>query len=235
MTNNEYNYNIESILTVYCGGDMGRENKKETVTLLHRKNIMETAEKLFTERGFNSTTIDDISRESDYSRRTIYAYFSNKEDILNHIVLRGLEVLLRNIREAIEGNENFIEQYKGVCSAMKYYYENSSYSFDSVNNMKNTEININEIPKVVSEIFLVGKEINDCLEEYIEGGKKQKIIRKDVKVKQAVYILWSNISALLTLANNKGKYIELDTKETLEEFLDYGFRQILNSILEVRV
>jgi len=64
-------------------------------------------------------------------------------------------------------------------------------------------------------------------------GKTKKVI-DTVKVKQTVYVLWSSISSLLMLAENKGQSIAAATNPTLEEFLDYGFTQIVNSILEER-
>ena len=47
---------------------MGRENKKDVVAALHREQIMKAAEKLFSEKGYVQTTIDDISkRYGDFS------------------------------------------------------------------------------------------------------------------------------------------------------------------------
>ena len=60
---------------------MGRENKKAAVAALHRQQILSAAEKLFAEKGFEQTTIGEISEASAYSRRTIYAYYTSKEDI----------------------------------------------------------------------------------------------------------------------------------------------------------
>ncbi len=50
---------------------MGRENKKESVAALHRERIMTAAERLFSEKGYEQTTIEDISAASGYSRRRI--------------------------------------------------------------------------------------------------------------------------------------------------------------------
>ncbi|MGN1132406.1 MAG: TetR/AcrR family transcriptional regulator, partial [Ruminococcus sp.] len=52
---------------------MGRENKNEAVATLHRETILNASEELFSKKGFEKTTIDDISKKSGYSRRTIYA------------------------------------------------------------------------------------------------------------------------------------------------------------------
>ena len=61
-------------------------NRKEAVAALHRARIMTAAERLFSEKGYALTTIEDISKASEYSRRTIYAYYDSKEDILHHII-----------------------------------------------------------------------------------------------------------------------------------------------------
>jgi len=51
----------------------------------------------------------------------------------------------------------------------------------------------------------------------------------------SVYVLWSNITSLLTLSQTKGRFISKQFSISEDEFLDYGFKQIINSILEVRI
>jgi hypothetical protein len=55
-----------------------------------------------------------------------------------------------------------------------------------------------------------------------------------VRVKPTVYVLWSGISSLLMLSDGKGPYIETIMNTTLEDFLNYGFIQLINSILVER-
>jgi AcrR family transcriptional regulator len=55
-----------------------RERKKQQT----RERIANAALKLFTERGYDETTLDDIAEAADVSRRTLFAYYDGKEDIL---------------------------------------------------------------------------------------------------------------------------------------------------------
>lgn len=86
-----------------------------------------------------------------------------------------------------------------------------------------------------NSIDAFGTEINEILETLIVRGQKSGEVRKEVVPVLTVYVLSTSIDSLLALAGTKGKFICAQNGMTEEEFLDYGFRQIINSILEVRI
>lgn len=214
---------------------MGRENKKEAVAALHRERIMDAAAILFSEKGYAQTTIDDISKASEYSRRTIYAYYESKDDILHHIIEKGLLTLKADIEYAVNNNDDFVMGYRAICMAMSQYQKEYPHSIDNVNNANATNIDLSNASDTEKHILCLGTEINTILESFVERGKKSGVVRKDIVPMLTVYVLWSSINALLTLVNTKGQFICDQFVISEEEFLDYGFKQIINSILEVRV
>lgn len=214
---------------------MSRQNKKENIVALHKETILKAAEQIFLEKGFSIATIDDISKASGYSRRTLYTYFESKEDILYHIILDGLVSLKDGILKATSENTDFLVQYNAICTAMKKYYENSPQSFDSVNQSKDKELNFDELPEVIGQIFAIGTEINSVLADYIESGIKHGDVYPNIKPMQTVYVMWASISSLLTMAQNKGEFLKKEFSSTKDEFLAYGFKQIINSILKERI
>lgn len=64
----------------------GRLSAEQTAELPGR--LLDAALKLFSENGFEKTTMDQIAREAGASTKTIYARFSNKEEILKAVVRR---------------------------------------------------------------------------------------------------------------------------------------------------
>ncbi len=80
--------------------------------------------------------------------------------------------------------------------------------------------------------FTVGSEINDALSSFISGGLVQGIVRSDINPALSVQIFWSSASALFELVDVKSGYLTQAFDMPEDELLEYGFRQLANSILE---
>ncbi|MCM3128192.1 MULTISPECIES: TetR/AcrR family transcriptional regulator [unclassified Paenibacillus] len=59
-----------------------------------RKEIIDAAEELFSQRGFNGTSTNDILEKVGIARGTLYHHFKSKEDIMNALVERYSCLLL---------------------------------------------------------------------------------------------------------------------------------------------
>jgi AcrR family transcriptional regulator len=66
---------------------------------LASREILETALRLFTEQGYDETTIAQIAREAGVSQRTLFRYFGTKEDLLGGNQERFGQVLTDTISE----------------------------------------------------------------------------------------------------------------------------------------
>ncbi len=71
-----------------------REQKKQQT----RAALVEAAERLFAEKGYDRTTVADIAAAAQVSTRTFFSYFRAKEDVL----FAGTDQRLRAIAEAFD-------------------------------------------------------------------------------------------------------------------------------------
>lgn len=55
---------------------------RDTKKAQTRQMISNVATRLFVERGFEQVSMDDIAREADVSRKTVFNYFPRKEDLV---------------------------------------------------------------------------------------------------------------------------------------------------------
>lgn len=63
-----------------------------------RDKLIEVARQLFTNKGVEHTTMNDIASASQKGRRTIYTYFRNKRDIFNAVIESETEQILEKLR-----------------------------------------------------------------------------------------------------------------------------------------
>jgi AcrR family transcriptional regulator len=95
-----------------------RERKKERV----REQLLDAAVKLFSKKGFDATTIDDIVGAVEVSRRTFFRYFDTKEDVLPAWFDRHVDTLLAKLA-ARPADEDVMTSLRHVLDAMAELYE----------------------------------------------------------------------------------------------------------------
>ncbi len=99
--------------------------RKDRERIFRRNEIIAAAIPLFAQKGFHSTTLDDIALNSEFGKGTIYNYFTNKEEIyskiLENVIADNLK-LLQECDSAFKSFEDFIKNY--TTSIIRYCVEN---------------------------------------------------------------------------------------------------------------
>src|SRR5215467_13348806 len=73
-----------------------RERKKAATRIA----IRDAGMRLFAERGFGGTTIDEIAEQAGVSRATVFAYFPTKEEIVFGDAAAAVDALRELLRDA---------------------------------------------------------------------------------------------------------------------------------------
>jgi AcrR family transcriptional regulator len=66
-----------------------------------RDQLLLVARKIFAERGFQATTMDDIAKEAGFTKPILYQYFESKTELYREIVNQTAEKLLGSLRSAV--------------------------------------------------------------------------------------------------------------------------------------
>ena len=88
--------------SINSGQKILKRAAKERVTKVpeeRKQELVDTAERLFLEKGYEQTTVADIVREIEVAQGTFYYYFSSKEEILEAIIEKDITALEENVRQ----------------------------------------------------------------------------------------------------------------------------------------
>lgn len=70
-----------------------------------RNEILDTAESLFQRYGYEKCTVNDIITEVSIAKGTFYYYFKSKEEVLDAIVSRYIDVVVSRVKEILVKTE----------------------------------------------------------------------------------------------------------------------------------
>jgi AcrR family transcriptional regulator len=81
-----------------------------------KEKIIQSAFQVFTKKGYQTTTMDDIAKQVGVSKAALYQYFKNKKELLNEIVLSYHTMFREVIRAALERQDsnNLAEEVQGA-------------------------------------------------------------------------------------------------------------------------
>ncbi|MET7400879.1 TetR/AcrR family transcriptional regulator [Dactylosporangium sp. NPDC005572] len=145
-----------------------------------RARIVESASACFLRLGVAKTTIDDVAAEVRLSRRTIYRYYANKNELFSAVVSHELEDMSREGRRVYE-TLPFADAVVEVTLAMSRRVAESPtlsklFGVDTAGE--------------TFEILFGGQEFTALVERFlgpfIRGAQVRGELRRDVDVKDAV-------------------------------------------------
>ena len=100
-----------------------RERKKART----RRDLVEAAVRLFDERGFEGTTIEDITNAADVSPRTFFRYFTSKEEILFSEHQLSVDDLRNRLAECPDGEPLLVSVREAMLTIAGRIEENKDF------------------------------------------------------------------------------------------------------------
>jgi len=159
---------------------MGIEERKRREKEQRLQEILNAAKGLFTEKGFDNTTMLDIAEAAELSRRTLYHYFKSKEDISLVIMLESYQTMRDLIIKAWQ--EEYRTGYQKMeflrDALLEFYHEHyDEFTFTLFLDVKMdlTGIQSEETIQSSQIVDSLVSDIEAILDEGIQDGSIRKI------------------------------------------------------------
>ena len=150
-----------------------------------RKKVFGTALNLFAAKGFDNTTIEEITQKAKVAKGTFYTFFTKKEDILVHYL--NDKIVQSHDRFMLNPDAPFLKQYQALISNyLKYIFRNKNFA----------RILLKE--RIMSQGIINNpyeSKVKTTIAQLVDLAKRQKEISKEVNTKTVVDV----ISGLNTL------------------------------------
>lgn len=121
---------------------MGINERKEKEKEIRRKDIIEAAERLFFTKGYGNATMDDVAKEAEFSKRTVYVYFNSKEQIYFEIMIKGYKLLIGMLKDDLQKEKacNAVEEIRRMSQTMYRFSNEYPEYFRAIMECENGEM-----------------------------------------------------------------------------------------------
>ena len=79
-----------------------------------KRKIFETSMELFAKKGYEATSVEEITSVVGVAKGTLYYHFSSKEEIFNFLVEEGMKLLKNSIEIKTQKCDNYIDKLKAI-------------------------------------------------------------------------------------------------------------------------
>lgn len=152
-----------------------------------KRKIFETAIKLFAEKGYEATSIEEITSVVGVAKGTLYYHFSSKEEIFNYLVVEGMKLLQNSILIKTEKLDNSIDKLKAIILIqVKVLCKYDKFIIFLLTQIWGAEARNNKFREYVFDYI---KEI----EKILDGGMKKGEIPRRRYTAYCIIYIWGNL------------------------------------------
>ena len=186
--------------------------------------ILQVAESLFAEKGFEGTSIRDISKEANINVAMVSYYFGSKQKLYDAAIVKQAEAM-QDFLESETDTLDPREVLRRYAVAMKKIHINNPTIMKFIcREFIEPSDHFNVLLKNLAPRLLT------VLSSALNRGMEQKIFREDLEINPTV-LLWIGMVNFFYLSHNlHSRVIGPETKEYEDIYLQHALKIFLSGI-----
>lgn len=166
----------ESIVRRTCLKLEIKLSRKEREKKARKKEILESAARLFSDKDFHEVTVEEIANDVELSKGTLYLYFKNKDDLFFSIVVEKTQDLSRKLKDAVGTCDSFDTCLRNVVAIHCIFFQENVAFFKIMQSEKTrmsteSHYRLHDYVEEMFETYMV------ILTDLVKKGQKQDVLR----------------------------------------------------------
>ncbi|PLW93057.1 MAG: hypothetical protein C0592_07580 [Marinilabiliales bacterium] len=184
------------------------------------KQYLQEISKVFMQYGVRTTSMDDIARHLGISKKTLYQYFSDKNDVVKQVISHNMEEINSLFQGLMVEKSNAIETLIEVSKILINHFGKLSSTVS------------NDLKKYYPEAAKLLEEhrsthVLENIEKNLHKGIKEGIYRDDLDVKIIAYFYLLRMDHMLSFEVQEDMQ-EYPMEKLVRELFIYHIRGIAN-------
>src|SRR5262245_25493054 len=176
-----------------------------------RTEIVEAAEDLYRQLGWDAVTMDSVAKGARLSRALVYVYFRDKRDLHYAIAMRAMETLRARFEEASSRARSGLDKVESIGRAYMAYGQEFPHYFDACARLEMQTPDGSEPSEQELGCLEMGERVHKVVVEALAAGQADGTVTSDLSdLNVTSRVLWGFVHGLIQIAMTKGEVLVAD-------------------------
>ncbi len=212
---------------------MEKLSRKERDRISREEYIVDAAEEVISEKGFDAATMDEIAEKAEVGKGTLYLHFNSKSAIYLAISVRGGKILNQKMSQVLSRDLSGLEMIEEMGYTYLQFIQQNPHYYRAFNFFENA-LSENKLTEssLVDECEQVGMEAMTYAVRALQIGMQDGTIKDTFDPKELGVIFWGASRGVVQVAYMKESRRHMKVLDDVTfslETLIKGFIEIIGS------
>jgi len=194
-----------------------------------RAEIVDAAEALYSEVGWDAVTMDQVARRARLSRALVYVYFRDKSDLHLALVERALDALRERFEAARAGKATGLEEVEAIGWAYQAFARELPHYFDACARFE-ARTGSDGVQPNEAACMAAGHRVHETMVASLNRGVADGSIRADIGDPYVTSLaLWAFSHGMVQIATTKSGQMATEGIP-VQQFLDHAIAMALRTL-----
>ena len=203
---------------------MGIYERKQREKEQRRQEILTAARRVFSSKGFNATTMEEIASRAELSPGTLYLYFKNKEELHTSLSINILAFISSQLNQVVNEKISVDEKIERFRDIFINIYEQDPQILINLFHLQSGETLHNLSDEVMQQLKKNSTEAHGAIIAVVKEGIESGLFIEEHPVALAD-VIWATYSGVVLWVDSKR--LLNDQKDFVKSTLTTAFRIML--------
>lgn len=206
---------------------MGIYERKQREKERRRQEILAAAREVFSAKGFNSATMEEIASRAELSPGTLYLYFKNKEELHTSLSINILARLGAEIEKVVDQDISVEEKIGRFRDVFIEFYDLDASILINLFHLQSGETLHNLSDEVMQELKKYSSKAHQAIIAVVREGMEKGLFVDEHPVALAD-VLWATYSGVVLWVDSKR--LLNDEKDFVKPTLNLAFNLFIKGL-----